>query len=93
MPNVGLEHGTLTGLSGDTRRPFDVCFTCGHLRTSHLDVVPPPCWASVSTRPDCESYWRSPCLCLGYTPDDGRGRWTFDGKRVRQDSAFGGFLH
>jgi hypothetical protein len=87
---VDLERSTRS--SPSTRRSLDVCYACGHLRTSHHGVVPPPCWARVSTMPDIESYHRDPCLWLGYTPDDGRGRWTFDGKRVSQSSGIGGSL-
>jgi hypothetical protein len=84
---VDLERGTLSSLTGDTGPRFDFCYSCGHLRTSHHDPVL-PCGASVSTTTDSESYWRDPCPCEGYNPDDGWGRWTFDGKRQARPYPF-----
>jgi hypothetical protein len=64
--------------AGSVARP---CYTCGHPRSSHPDIGYWVCSTAVSMRPDVETASREACLCEGYIPDDGSGRWALDGSR------------
>jgi hypothetical protein len=74
-----LVMGSLSSFAPEPVR-LDLCYSCGHLETSHHDPLL-PCGASVSTRPEGESYWREPCPCKGCAPMTGTdvGRSTGSG--------------
>jgi hypothetical protein len=84
---MDLDRAGLVGITSRQGPLFVTCHGCGHLRLSHREGADPPCMSSVSTMADVESWWRDPCPCAGYAPDDGHGRWTFDGRRMREHRA------
>jgi hypothetical protein len=81
MGGLVARPGSRTHRDASARRP---CYACGHPRPNHRDVYAGywVCAASVSLLPDVETPSREPCPCEGYLPDDGSGRWAFDGSRV-----------
>ena len=78
---MDLERVTLRGLARASGPTLERC-TCGHLRASHLELVPPPCWASMPATREVRYSHREPCPCLGYEPEDGSGDRTFEGQRM-----------